>query len=136
VAPVRQSTYRGEKTFPNAKKVRFQERAAISCSDRRSRRSRQEVEAMHSKLNIIQEEVDRNFEAFEALLPSILGAYRDKFALMKDGRILGYYSSAEDAGTAASTFIPDGIYSIQKVTNESIDLGFFNYAVTGVPVQS
>ena len=91
---------------------------------------------MHSKLNIIQEEVDRNFEAFEALLPSILGAYRDKFALMKDGRILGYYSSAEDAGTAASTFIPDGIYSIQKVTNESIDLGFFNYAVTGVPVQS
>jgi hypothetical protein len=89
---------------------------------------------MDANHKAIQEEVDRNFEEFEALLPSIIGEHRDKFALMKDRKVLGYYSSAEDAATAASAFIPDEIYSIQQVTDAPIDLGFFNYALVGVPV--
>lgn len=90
---------------------------------------------MDTKRTAIQEEVDRNFEEFEKLLPTIIGLHRDKFALMKDGKILEYFSSAEDARAAASTFIKDGIYSIQHVTDNSINLGFFNNAIIGVPVQ-
>jgi hypothetical protein len=88
-----------------------------------------------TKRREIQEEVDRNFEEFEKLLPTIIGAYREKYALMKDRKILGYYSSAEDARVAASSFIADGIYSIQHVTDTSINLGFFSYAVLSVSVQ-
>ena len=84
----------------------------------------------------IQEEVDRNYEAFLTLLPSIIQQFREKHALMKDGKILGYYSSADDAHTAASAFIADGLFSIQHVTDSSINLGFFNYAVSGVPLHS
>lgn len=91
---------------------------------------------MDTKRQAIQDEVDRNFEEFEKLLPSIIGVHREKYALMKDGKILGYYSSAEDARVTATTFIKDGIYSIQQVTDNSINLGFFNHAVIGVPVQS
>lgn len=83
----------------------------------------------------IQAEVDRNFEEFEKLLPAIIGQNRDKYALMKDGKILGYYSSSEDARVAASAFIKDGLYSIQHVTDTSINLGFFNYAFVGVSIQ-
>lgn len=83
-------------------------------------------------MNGNQEEVDRNFEEFEKLLPTIISTYRDKYALMKDRKIFGYYSSAEDARVAASSFIDDGIYSIQHVTDTSINLGFFNYAVLSV----
>jgi hypothetical protein len=94
------------------------------------------MRTMDSKREKIQDEVDRNFEEFEKLLPAIIGQNRDKYALMKDAKILGYYSSAEDARTAASSFIPDGIYSIQHVTDMSINLGFFNYAFVGISVQS
>ena len=83
----------------------------------------------------VQEEVDRNFEEFEKLLPTIIVANRDKYALMKDRKILGYYSSAEDARVAAASFIKDGLYSIQHVTDISINLGFFNYAFVGISVQ-
>jgi hypothetical protein len=77
----------------------------------------------------IIEEVDRNYEAFQKLLPTIDLTNREKFALMKDQRILGFYSTAEDARTAGATFIEDRRYSIQQATEGVVDLGFFNYAV-------
>jgi len=86
-------------------------------------------------VSAIQDEVDNNFEAFRKLLPSIIGDHRDKYALMKGGKILGYYSSAQDARTAAESFISDGLYSIQQVTDASINLGYFTYAVPGNTVQ-
>jgi hypothetical protein len=76
-----------------------------------------------------QVEVDRNYDAFVKMLPSILPIYRDKYALMKDEQVLGYYGTAEDARIAADTFIKDGRFSIQQVTDSSIDLGFYTYAV-------
>jgi hypothetical protein len=82
-----------------------------------------------------QQEVDRNYEEFQKMLPNLLAIYRDKYALMKDGNILGYYSTAQDAAMSAQAFIPDGVFSIQQVTNEAINLGFFTYAVPVDTVQ-
>jgi hypothetical protein len=76
-----------------------------------------------------QREVDANFDEFQKILPSLMAQHMNKFALMKSGQILGYYSSAEDAAMAASQFIKDGLYSIQQVTSSRVDLGFFNYAI-------
>ena len=87
-------------------------------------------------VNDIQTEVNRNYEEFVKALPEILPAHRDRYALMKDGKILGYYSTAHDARQAAETFIKDRIYSIQKVTDSSIDLGYFSHAVHFRPVHS
>lgn len=82
-----------------------------------------------------QQEVDRNYEEFQKMLPNLLAIYRDKYALMKDGNILGYYSTAQDAAMAAQAFISDGVFSIQQVTSEAINLGFFTYAVPVDTVQ-
>lgn len=76
-----------------------------------------------------QAEVDRNYAEFVKQLPALLPLYRDKFALMKGGKILGYYTTAQDAAEAAQTFIKDGLFSIQEVTDVSINLGFFTHAV-------
>jgi len=86
--------------------------------------------------NIQQEEVDKNWEAFQAILPSIIAQYRDKYALMKDKAILGYYSSPQDAKSAADSFIKDGIYSIQQVTDIAANMGFFTYAIPLDTLQS
>jgi hypothetical protein len=82
-----------------------------------------------------QAEVDRNYEEFKKLLPTLLPAHQDKYALMKDGKILGFYSTAQDAAQAADAFISDGVYSIQEVTTSAIHLGFFTHAVPVDTVQ-
>ena len=83
----------------------------------------------------IQKEVDRNYEAFVLLLPTLMATHRGQYALMKDGKILGFYSSAIDARTAAEAFISDKMYSIQKVTDSAVDLGYFSHAVPSCVVR-
>jgi hypothetical protein len=77
----------------------------------------------------IQEEVDRNYEAFTRELSNIMGSHRGQFALMKDQKIINFFSSASDARAAAISFIPDKIFSIQQVIDTPIDLGYFYYAI-------
>jgi hypothetical protein len=89
-----------------------------------------------------KKEVEANYKAFVDLLPQLLAAHRDQFALMKGGKILSFYSSPIDARAAAEAFINDKLYSIQKVTDVPVDLGYFSHAYyrrtvssgTGTPV--
>ena len=73
-------------------------------------------------------QVDENYKAFLAALPTIVGTHRGKYALMKDGAIVGIYSTLEDAYTTASKFLAGQDFSVQKVTDEPVDLGFFSHA--------
>jgi len=73
------------------------------------------------------EEVDRNYDAFTRVLGSIIDTHRDKLALMRDERIVGYYDTPREALQAASELFPDDIFSIQEVTDEPIDLGFWSH---------
>lgn len=72
-------------------------------------------------------EVDRNYDAFMRILGGVLAEHRDQLALMRDGRIVGYYQTPREALQAASEQFPDGIFSIQEVTDEPIDLGFWSH---------
>lgn len=84
----------------------------------------------------IQDEIDRNYAAFVAILPTLIASHREQYALMKGGKILGFYSTAVDARTAAESFIDDKLYSIQKVTDSAVDLGYFSHAMHSCAVQS
>lgn len=75
-----------------------------------------------------REEVDQNYLVFLGKLPSILPLYRDKYALMRHGEIVGYYSTMQDAYITGQTFYEDKLYSIQQVTEVPVDLGFFSHA--------
>lgn len=59
-----------------------------------------------------QEEVDRNFEAFNKELPKLLSTHQGKYALMRDAEIKGFYDTAIDAFTSANQLFPDGLFSI------------------------
>lgn len=72
-------------------------------------------------------EVDRNYDVFVRILSSILPEHRDEFALMRDGKIAGFFAKPGDANRAGVEQFPDGIYSIQEVTDEPIDLGFWSH---------
>jgi hypothetical protein len=74
-----------------------------------------------------REEVDRNYDAFTRVLGTILSDHRDELALMRDGRIVGYFNTPRQALEAASERFSDGVFSIQEVTDEPLDLGFWSH---------
>ena len=76
-----------------------------------------------------QAEVDRNFEAFKAMLPDLLKAQAGKYVLLRHEKMVHAFDTAGDALIYAEAQFPDGIYSIQEVTSHTIDLGFFSHAM-------
>jgi len=77
---------------------------------------------------LIQEEVDRNFDFFTKSLPALLKDQRGRYVLLRSQTIAGIFDTARDALTAGEKMYPDGLYSIQQVTDTSIDLGYFSHA--------
>lgn len=72
-------------------------------------------------------QVDANYDAFVRLLGTLLPDHRDQLALMRDGEVEGFYATPREALQAAATKFPDGIFSIQEVTDQPIDLGFWSH---------
>lgn len=75
-------------------------------------------------------EVEGNYDAFVRSLGRILEKHRGQFALMRNGEIIGYFDRPGAANVAAHKKFPDGLYSIQEVTDEPIDLGFWSNVAT------
>lgn len=72
------------------------------------------------------QEVERNYQAFIQQLSAMLESHRDEYALMREGQIIGFYPSPGAADRAGLERFPDDIFSIQEVTDEPIDLGFWS----------
>jgi hypothetical protein len=77
-----------------------------------------------------QDQVKRNYEAFERLLPTLLPEHAAKFALMRNAEIVEFFDTARDAFVAGQRlFEQDGLFSVQEVVETPVDLGFFSHAV-------
>jgi hypothetical protein len=74
-----------------------------------------------------KQEVDRNYDAFTRMLGAILPEHRDKLALMRDRKIVGYVDTPRQALVSAAERFPDGIFSVQEVTDKPLDLGFWSH---------
>ena len=74
-------------------------------------------------------EIQRNFEFFQRELPKILEQYRGKYALIHNQIISGYYDTVSDAVMAGNSMYNDKLFSVQQVTDASIDLGFYSHAL-------
>lgn len=82
----------------------------------------------------LQREIDRNFAEFQKMLPE-LSEHADKFALMRHGKIINFYDTLHDAYSTGQAMFEDGEFSVQKVTNQPVDLGFLSHAVHSGEVQ-
>jgi hypothetical protein len=72
-------------------------------------------------------EVDHNYDVFMRMLGDILPAHRDQYALMRDGEIVAYFDKPGDAYREGVARYDDEVFSIQEVTDEPIDLGFWSH---------
>lgn len=78
-----------------------------------------------------QQEVDHNFEIFQKKLENneIASDLFGKFALMKNGKIIDYFNTSEDANKAGNIAYDDKLFSIQEVSAKIVNLGYYSYAV-------
>jgi hypothetical protein len=77
-----------------------------------------------------QQQLEDNYKAFQAQLPSLLTTHPGKFALMRDGQIVEFFDTPRDAYVAGQKlFSTDHLFSVQEVVETPVDLGFFSYAL-------
>ncbi len=77
----------------------------------------------------IQEEVNANYEVFVAKLSELIEQHPGKFALLRHREIINIFESIEAAVRFAVAEYPDGLFSVQKITRETVDQGFFSNAI-------
>lgn len=75
----------------------------------------------------IQAVVDRNYEAFNKQLPELLKTRQGQFALLRNEQIEGFFPSAGEAAQHGERTFDDGLFSVQEVTDEAVDLGWFSH---------
>lgn len=76
-----------------------------------------------------QEAINKNFEAFKQILPTIIETHRGKFALLKDQEIIEFFDTAKDAFLAGKKLYNDDVFSVQEVTDTFADLGYYSHAM-------
>lgn len=72
----------------------------------------------------IQEEVDKNYDFFKQEFAKIVVGHLGQFALLRNASIVDYFDSFNDAEKYANLAFKDRLYSIQKVEDVQIKLGF------------
>ena len=78
---------------------------------------------------LLQKEVEANFEAFQRLLPELLQREARRWALMRHGECIDFYDTLRDARLAGNALFEDGIFSVQQVSTAIADFGWFSHAV-------
>ena len=73
----------------------------------------------------LQTEIARNFDYFQRTLATHLRSHAGQFALLRDATIVDYFDWPGDADRAGMTAFADGLYSIQQVTGEPVELGLY-----------
>ncbi len=74
-------------------------------------------------------EVDKNFAAFQRMLPELLKTHPGKYALMHDKEVVEFFDTFGDAARFGKEKFGE-IFSIQEVTNRGVSLGIFaSYAM-------
>lgn len=78
----------------------------------------------------IEVEIERNYAVFKDMLDELLENSAGQYALFHGQEFKGIYPTASEAGRAGYAQFKDKPFSIQLVSKEPVDLGFYSYAAT------
>lgn len=76
----------------------------------------------------LKTEINENYDFFQRNLKNLLTEHSGKFALLKSKNIIDFYCAIGDAYRAGLEKFPDGVFSIQEVTDEPVELGMMTLA--------
>jgi len=78
---------------------------------------------MSDNRSALQNEIDKNLAFFLEELSKIPAHQKGKVALLRHQTIAGYYDTIPDAINAGSQLYVDGLFSVQQVASEPVNLG-------------
>ena len=67
-----------------------------------------------------QREVDANCAAMEEMLDDLIGKHPERYALMKDRKVVRIFDTFADAVEAGEMHFEDDVFSVQKITREVV----------------
>lgn len=73
--------------------------------------------------------VDENFEYFKSRLPELKTAHSNEFTLLHEQTIVDFFESENDAIKEGMKNYGEGKFSVQKVADDHIDLGYQSYVI-------
>jgi len=79
-------------------------------------------------MTTLRSEIDANFDSFQRQLQASLARHRGEYALLRHGEIVKFFVDPGAALTAGVKHFPDGMFSIQEVSDEPLDLGVWSHA--------
>ena len=83
---------------------------------------------MAIQLEEARREATRNFEVFLEKLPKLLETDRGKWTLLHQAELIAIFDTYEEAGQAAGELYPNDVYSMQEITDQIVDLGWYSRA--------
>lgn len=81
----------------------------------------------------IEVEIERNYAKFLSILNDLLSENFGRYALLKAQKLEGIFDSPAQAERAGYSKFGAEAYSIQEITTEPVDLGFYSYAIPKGP---
>lgn len=72
-------------------------------------------------------EIDRNYDYFQNHYSEFEKLHAGKFALLKNQCVVGFFASVTEAVAAGEEIARDGLFSVQKVEPDPVDLGFWSH---------
>jgi hypothetical protein len=76
----------------------------------------------------LKAEVDANYDFLQRHLATYLPGREGQYALLRQRELVGFFEKPAEAYREGLARFSDGLFSIQEVTTEPLDLGFFSYA--------
>lgn len=73
-------------------------------------------------------EIDKNFDFIQRNMAAYLPSQEGRYALLRDCCVIEFYDTAASAERAGNQKYGDQPFSIQEITQSTVDLGFFSYA--------
>lgn len=81
------------------------------------------------KIKEAQKEVDQNYAAFQEFLPDLMRENSGRWVLMHNREVIAIFDTARDAHIAGEKLYVEKPFSVQKINDSPIDLGWFSHAV-------
>lgn len=72
-------------------------------------------------------EIKQNFLYFQDIVPGLMADHAGQYALLHARSVVGIFEKPIDAVSAGARKFADGLFSVQKVIDRPLDLGFLSY---------
>ena len=73
-------------------------------------------------------EIRQNYTFFKGIVSGMMDQHAGKYALIHDCRVIDVYETAGEAVAEGTRRFGDSPFSVQRVINRPIDLGFLSHA--------